>query len=305
MGKLEDMLRDLGANVGESMGEGRLSGAVPRAPRPPLVDATPARLQGLAKMKDAMQIPVDKIQPDPDQPRAEFDAPALDRLAESLRTRGQLQPIRVRWDEDRGVYVILCGERRWRAAVKAGLTMMTCVIAEGTLTAGAWLELQLIENCLREDLKPIEQAKAFQALMDRNGWSVRALARQLAIDHSGVVRAVALLELPSSVQAKIEQGTLPPATAYEISKAPDPAIQEDLAERVAAEGLTRSAVAEAVRARKAPRPKPRRVEYATRSGVRITATLPLPEQGEEAILAALQEVLKELRRAKAPRPEAA
>ena len=125
----------------------------------------------MAKSKDAVEIPLDKIVPDPDQPREEFDPEALERLAESLKTRGQLQPIRVRWDEAQGKYVIICGERRWRAARMAGLATMSCVVSEGPIDAGELLALQLIENCLREDLRPIEQARAFKSLMDRNGWS--------------------------------------------------------------------------------------------------------------------------------------
>ena len=93
--------------------------------------AGPDRLQGVARSKNAAEIPVDRIGPDPDQPREEFDAEALGRLAESLKTRGQLQPIRVRWDEEQGAYVIVCGERRWRAAELAGLPTMSCVIVDG------------------------------------------------------------------------------------------------------------------------------------------------------------------------------
>jgi ParB family chromosome partitioning protein len=245
MGKLEEMMRGAGANAGESMGEGRRPGAVHGAPPAPF-GGVPARLQGVAKAKDAAEIPVEKIQPDPDQPREEFDPEALDRLAESLKARGQLQPIRVRWDEGRGAYVIVAGERRWRAAVKAGLKAMACVIHDGAIAPGELLALQLVENLMREDLRPIEQARAFRSLMDLNGWSVRQLARELAIDHTGAVRALALLELPESVQSSVERGTLPPATAYELSKVPDPDAQRDLAARVVTERLSRAETVEAV-----------------------------------------------------------
>ena len=86
-------------------------------------------------------IPIEKIQSDPDQPREEFESEALDRLAESLKVRGQLQPIRVRWDEGRGVYVIIIGERRWRAAVQAGLPTMSCVVHDGSVDPGELLAL--------------------------------------------------------------------------------------------------------------------------------------------------------------------
>ncbi len=180
MGKLDELLRSGASNIAESMGAGvtRGPGAAPLS-----TSSTPAQWQGVAKSKNAVEIPLEKIAPDPDQPREEFDEDALNRLAESLKTRGQLQPIRVRWDEGRGAYMILIGERRWRAAKLAGLPTVSAVVVEGTIDPAELLAIQLIENCLREDLKPIEQAKAFKALMERNGWTVRQVAQELAIDH--------------------------------------------------------------------------------------------------------------------------
>jgi ParB family chromosome partitioning protein len=256
MGKLEEMMRSVGGNIGESMGASRLNGtaAAPRVAHAGM----PARLQGVTKSKDVAEIAVEKIAPDPDrpQPREEFDEDALARLAESLKARGQLQPIRVRWDEGRRLYVILVGERRWRAARMAGLPTLSAVIVDRPMEPGELLAIQLVENCLREDLKPIEQARAFRALMDSNGWSARQLARELAIDNSGVIRALALLDLPESVQTQVEQGGLSPATAYEVAKLPDPAMQAEVAQAAVAEGLKRSEVAELVQAVKARRPAP-------------------------------------------------
>ena len=171
-----------------------------------------------------------------------------------VKQRGQLQPIRVRWDEGRGVYVLVCGERRWRAARMAGLPTLTCVIMEGTIDLGELLALQLVENLLREDLQPIEQARAFRALMDRNGLVGQPACAELGIAQSNVVRALALLELPSGIQEKVEQGELSPSTAYEISKAPDVESQVEVAARVVADGLTRSEAIEAVRQAAGRRP---------------------------------------------------
>lgn len=244
MGKLDELRRAGSAAAAESMGAGvtPLHGATAIGPA-----RVPAQLQGVAKVKNVAQIPVDKIGPDPAQPREEFDEDALVRLGDSLKVRGQLQPIRVRWDESKGLYVILVGERRWRAARMAGLPTLSAVIVEEAIEPGELLAIQLVENCLREDLRPIEQARAFRALMARNCWSARQLARELAIDHTGVARALALLELPDPVQGQVEQGTLAPATAYELSKIGDPEAQRELAERVVAEGLTRSEAVEEVR----------------------------------------------------------
>jgi ParB family chromosome partitioning protein len=207
----------------------------------------PSRWQGVTKSKNAVEVPLDKIVPDSDQPREEFEPESLNRLAESLRTRGQLQPIRVRWDETQEKYILICGERRWRAAGLAGLVSMSCVVTEGPIDPGELLAMQLVENCLREDLRPIEQAKAFKAIMERNAWSGNQAAKELGIAQPTVVRALALLELPPPVQEQVEQGALAPATAYEIGKARDPEVQQELAARVVEEGLSRSEAIEAVR----------------------------------------------------------
>lgn len=243
MGKLDELLKSGGANIAESMGAG-----VERTGQGgPKTSTAPARWQGVAKSKNAVEVPLDKIVRDPDQPREEFEPEALGRLAESLKTRGQLQPIRVRWDDAQDKYVLICGERRWRAAKLAGLATMSCVVTEGPIDAAELLALQLIENCLREDLRPIEQARAYQSLMDRNGWSGNQVAKALGIAQPTVVRALALLELPEPVQERVELGVLPPGTAYEIGKVRDPGIQQELAERVVSEGLSRTEAIEAVR----------------------------------------------------------
>lgn len=245
MSKLDEMRRMTAGNVDDSMGVGRVvvHGAQPAAAGP----STPARWQGVSKSRNAAEIPVDRIGPDQDQPREEFDPEALRRLAESLKSRGQIQPISVRWIEERGQYVIVCGERRWRAAAMAGLTTMACVVLDKPVPPGELLALQLVENLLREDLQPIEQARAYRSLMDGNGWSVSQVARELAVDHSNVSRALALLNLPEAVQERVEQGELAPSVAYEVSKLDDPAAQAEVAARVVAEGLNRAETVEAVR----------------------------------------------------------
>jgi ParB family chromosome partitioning protein len=253
MGKLDELRRSMGANVAESAAkrEGRHVAAAPS-----LGNLSPARMAGAVRSKNAMEIALDRIVPDPHQPREEFEEDTLRRLAESLKARGQLQPIRVRWDEGQGAYVILVGERRWRAARMAGLATLSCVVADGEMDAGELLAIQLVENCVREDLKPIEQAHAYRTLMERMGWSGNRLAQELGIAQSSVVHALALLELPDGVQERVEGGTLAPSTAYEISKAPDRETQVALADAAVSEGLTRAEVAEFVQAVKARRPAP-------------------------------------------------
>src|SRR4051812_45128101 len=150
----------LGGHIRESMGATSAAGA--GGPLPTPAHGVPARYDGVTRPKDALTIPVAKLLPDPDQPRSEFDEEELARLAESLRTRGQLQPIRVRFDAPRSAWVIISGERRWRAAMIAGLASLACVEVKGEPNADAILEDQLVENCLRSDLKPIEEARAFK-----------------------------------------------------------------------------------------------------------------------------------------------
>jgi ParB family transcriptional regulator, chromosome partitioning protein len=306
MGKLEELARLTAGNVNDSIG-------VNRAPRPDVLPGAtaPAQWQGVTKSKNAVEIPLEKIERDPSQPREEFDEEALGRLAESLRTRGQLQPIRVRWDEGRGVYMVMVGERRWRAARMAGLPTLSAVVVDGPIEPGELLAVQLIENCLREDLKPIEQARAFKALMDRNGWSARQVARELSIDHTGVARALALLTLPAEVQGDVEAGRIAPRTAYELTKIDDLAEQAEAA-RAAAAGLLKRDDA-ARRASKPARAKAKGASKARKVTTRVFRTAPGPRLtiewrkglDDDLVLAALADAIGQINAARAPGDSAA
>ncbi|MBV8606633.1 MAG: ParB/RepB/Spo0J family partition protein [Singulisphaera sp.] len=276
--------------------------AFPGIPAPAGAEAE--RLKGVSSLKRAFLIPVDRIVSDPEQPRREFDPEGLRELAESLKTRGQLQPVRVRWDEPSGNWVLISGERRWRAAALAGLPSLQAVEAKGTLTPDEILEDQLVENCLREDLKPIEQARAFKALMDVRGWSHRQLAEQLHIAPSAVSQALALLRLPDAVQESVEVGNLAPSAAYELSKVNDPENQARIAAQVVAEGLSRAETAEVVRrasgrtitgkgrgAGKGRKAKPH--VFRTKAGTRVTVES-RKALDNESILAELAEVMDQI-----------
>ena len=311
MSKLDNLRRLAGGNAAESMATARPS-PIPRASAPSSASA-PDRMQGIARAKNAAEIPLDRIGPDPDQPREEFEPEALERLAESLRTKGQLQPIRVRWDEARGSYMIICGERRWRAAKLADLQTMQCVISEAPGDAGELLALQLIENCVREDLRPIEQAKAFRQLIDRNNWSTRQVAREIGVDQSNVVRALALLDLPAGVQGQVESGALPASTAYAIASLDDPDAQAEVADRAVAEGMSRAEVVEAVKRAKPSKgrggkakAKPRKTSATikTHDGYKVTVE---HRKGvdDESLVAALETALDVARSRLHGRSEAA
>jgi ParB family chromosome partitioning protein len=252
MSKLDELRRTAGQNVKDSTGGDRIAASAPAASGPP------PRWKGVVRSKDSAAIPLDMIIADPDQPRTEFDEEELARLAESIGSRGQLQPCRVRWDEGRGAYMILVGERRFRAARMAGLATLDCVMVEQAISPDELLAIQLVENALREDLKPVEQARAYRRLMDARGWSTRELATELAIAQSSVVRALALLELPPSVQEQVEQGALGPTVAYEVGKLERPEDQVAVAQVAVEQGLRRAEVAELANQVRARRPAPER-----------------------------------------------
>jgi ParB family transcriptional regulator, chromosome partitioning protein len=245
MGKADELLKTMGGAILESASHRGAPAAMPTLGQggPPGGD----RMVGVSRSKAALEIPLEKIERDEAQPREEFEAEPLARLAESIRTKGLLQPISVRWVEDRKKYIIVAGERRWRGAAMAGMNSISCVVIDRPLGPGELLALQCIENLIREDLKPIEEAKAFRALSTVNNWSGNQLAKELGISQSSVAQALALLELPEQIQASIDAGNLAPSTAYAIAKLEDPAEQVEVAARVQAEGLSRDETAQVVR----------------------------------------------------------
>jgi len=261
------------------------------------------KYQGAARVKDALAIDLDRIIPDPDQPRKEFDPQALADLAASLKARGQLQPIRVRWDEASGFWMVIAGERRYRAAKLAGLATLMCIEAKVAASADDLLEDQLVENCIREDLKPIEQAIAFKTLLDRRGWSYRQLGEVLHVAPASIARALALLELPEDLQGQVTAGKMPASTAYEVSRIEDPQVQREVAERAVAQGLNRAEVAEAARRSqpskgkakgKGGKSKPRRLSVTYRTSTARVTVEGRRDLDDQAIRTALTEALAQL-----------
>ena len=291
MKAVEKLKASLGANIQESMGSVLLGGAGEEVPAGPAANPLD-RYQGLQRVKGAFQIPPDRLAPDPNQPRKEFAPESLEHLAQSLKERGQLQPIRVRWDATLERWVIIAGERRWRAAVAAGLPTVTAVEASGPLTDEEILEEQLIENCLREDLKPIEQANAYQTLLTSRGLSQRQLAERLRISQATIARSLALLSLPDEIQASVECGELAPNAAYQLSKITDPAEQQQLA-RASIDGrLKRDDLDERTRT---PRPAAggkSRLWTHTTERVKVILSPLAEEVSEEDLTEALRSALK-------------
>lgn len=184
--------------------------------------------------RDRTLVPIEQITANPDQPRRSFDAEALQELAASLKQRGILQPLIVRpHPHDAGLFQIVAGERRWRAAQMAQLHEVPVIIREMSDTEV--LEVAIIENIQRADLNAIEEAASFRQLMDRFGHTQERLAEALNKSRSHIANLLRLLNLPDSVQDMVKDGKLSAGHARALITAPDAA---QLARRVAEKGLS-------------------------------------------------------------------
>ncbi|MBY0587186.1 ParB/RepB/Spo0J family partition protein [bacterium] len=262
-------LTSIEGNLEESMGVRAVDLRPKLSPVPQGKDA------GRRPLRNFGQVDINQVIPDPEQPRVEFTEDALERLAQSIRDKGQLSPIRVRWSDDVKKWVIIAGERRWRATKQAGLPTIECYFHDGDLPKSEVLEQQLIENLLREDLKPMEEAKAFSTLMQMNSWTGKQLAEALRLDPSKVSRSLALLKLPEDIQAKIEAGELAARSASEIARLNDDDARRELAQKAAEGKLTRDQAVKAVRQRKgkpANRSKGTSRTFVSEAGWKITVS---------------------------------
>jgi ParB family chromosome partitioning protein len=153
---------------------------------------------------ELIELSLDLIDPTPTQPRQVFKEDRLEELAQSIKTNGVIQPIIVRRSGTR--YQIVAGERRWRAAQRAGLDKLPCVIKD--IPEANILELSLIENIQREELNPIEEANAYRKLIERLNVTQEELAQRLGKDRSSIANLLRLLKLPEDIQAMVEDGHL-------------------------------------------------------------------------------------------------
>ena len=197
---------------------------------------------------DAMlrELQITDIEPNQHQPRAHFDEEALVALTDSIRELGVLQPVLVR-PSSGGRYELIAGERRWRAAKRAGLRTIPAVIRRIDETAS--LEQALVENLHREDLDPMEEAAAYQQLIEDFKLSHEDVARRVGKSRSAVTNMLRLFQLPPSIQKLVADRQLSAGHARALLGTPDRAFQEALARRAVSEQLTVREVEEAVRAR--------------------------------------------------------
>lgn len=295
-GKLAGIKASLGANIAESMGRGAAGSVqVPTA-------GLPASQFGVTRLKGgAFAIRLDRIRPDPGQPRKEFGEHELRQLASSLLLHGQLQPIRVRWDEGQGAYLIVAGERRWRAAQLLNRDAIECVLADPGADEATTRAAQLIENCLRVDLSRPERARAFRGLMDLKGITARELAEELSISEATISKDLALLDLPEAILEKVESGAVSASVAYEIKSLPE-AAQVEMVERAERGELTRDAAAREARRSLGGHPRgqgSRTERYTPMPGVQVTVTVSPGVECDvsEALRRAAAQAKKETRRA--------
>jgi len=198
------------------------------------------------RTSDLADIPVSAIDPNPGQPRTHFDEELLASLAASIRELGVLQPILVR-PADGGRYELIAGERRWRAAKRVGLQTIPALIR--TVADEHSLEQALVENLHRQDLNPLEEAAAYQQLVEGFGLTHDEVAARVGKSRAAVSNTLRLFQLPPAIQRMVMDGALSAGHARALLGTPDRAFQESLARRAVADQLSVRAVEDAVRDR--------------------------------------------------------
>jgi ParB family chromosome partitioning protein len=207
-----------------------------------------------------LEVPINSIRPNPNQPRSQFDEEDLGSLTASIRAVGVLQPVLLRGVGD-DQYELIAGERRWRAARRAGLHTIPALVR--TVDDLGSVEQALIENLHRVDLNPMEEAGAYQQLIEDFGITHEHLASRVGRSRAAISNTLRLFQLPPSIQRMVIEGQLSAGHARALLGTPDRNFQEALARRAVAEDLSVRAVEEAVRQRTEPNG---RAETASRTG---------------------------------------
>src|SRR2546428_3270311 len=216
-----------------------------------LLSATPGEEDSL------IEVAIDQIEPNPNQPRKSFESRGLAELAASVRSSGLIQPVVVR-RFDSG-YQLIAGERRWRAARQAGLERIPAIVREATDAES--LELALIENLLREDLNPMEEAEAYRNLLAQFSWTQEQLAQRIGRDRTSIANALRLLRLPDEIQADLRGGRLTMGHARALLALTTTAEQLKLRDEILAHDWSVRATEDSIRATESappPRRTPRR-----------------------------------------------
>lgn len=221
-----------------------LEALIPTESAASATSAAPAPSESIEGLRE---IPVSSIEANRHQPRTVFDEEQLSTLVESVRALGVLQPILVRPAENPGQYELIAGERRWRAARRAGLQTIPAVVR--TVEELGALEQAVVENLHRQDLNPLEEAAAYQQLIDDFGLTQDQVSQRVGKSRSAVANLLRLFQLPPAVQRAISDGEITAGHAKVLLSTPDRAYQEALAKRIAAEDLSVRATEELIRER--------------------------------------------------------
>jgi ParB family transcriptional regulator, chromosome partitioning protein len=188
-----------------------------------------------AMSEEMVEIDTDLIEPNSFQPRTNFNEEKLEELAQSIRSNGVIQPLLVRRVED-DRYQLVAGERRWRAAQRAGLLKVPCVVKE--IPEDKMLELALVENIQRQELNAIEEAQAYKRLIETLGFTQEMVAQRVGRDRTFITNYLRLLRLPEDIQQLVEIEKLSTGHARALLGVDDPEIQRKLAKNVIDKGLS-------------------------------------------------------------------
>ena len=199
-----------------------------------------------------MDISIDEISPNPWQPRRDFDEGSLAALASSIRENGLIQPVVVRKKKD-GTYELAAGERRWRAAKMAGLTVIPAISKEYDDRSMA--EMALVENLQRKDLNPVDEGMAYRKLMDEYGLTQENISKKVGKSRPYVANMVRLLDLPEEVKDFLSKGQLTAGQARPLLGLESDAEKVQLARRIVKEGLSARKVEDIIREGKEPKKK--------------------------------------------------
>jgi ParB family transcriptional regulator, chromosome partitioning protein len=226
------------------------------------------------RQSSLLEIPVTAIRANPFQPRTTFDEESMASLTASVRAVGVLQPVLVRPTVDGG-YQLIAGERRWRAAKRAGLPTIPAIVRD--VSDMPSIEHALIENLHREDLNPLEEAGAYQQLIEDFGLTHEELSNQVGKSRAGITNTLRLLQLPPAIQKMVGDGQLSAGHAKALLGTPDRAFQEQLARRAVTDQLSVRALEDAVRERNELGTVPDREQPQRPSGLRPPGILELED----------------------------
>jgi ParB family chromosome partitioning protein len=255
----------------------------------------------IVRNHELRSIPVASIVTDPTQPRKKFDPSKIEALRKSIDVKGILNPLHVRFDPGRYVYLLLLGECRYRAAVEAKLETVPCFVVEGDLDEAEILADRIIENIVRTDLSPIETARALDRLKSISKCNSKELAERFGFNESSLCKKLSLLKLPLEIQTLIETGTIPESSGYELARVENEETRKNLIEAILAGRMTRDALAAEVRklkGRDPSRPSRDRIQCRFENGLSFTLSRDEPIDFEVLLesLNRMRKVVTEMKR---------